>query len=267
MKIWMPFRKKKPLVAVIRLSGTIAADGRFGSSAISDHSTKNIIEKAFRRKGLSAVAILINSPGGSPVQSSLIAARIRRLADDKKIPVYAFVEDVAASGGYWLATAADKIYADASSIVGSIGVIYSGFGFDKLIESYGIERRIHTAGKEKSFLDPFKKENPEDIDRLLNLQKEIHKAFVKQVEGSRGEQIIDKNIFTGEFWVGETAKNLGLIDDIGHLIPTMKKLYGDKTEFYVQEKKKGLFSRFGIKIANETIGGIENHANWSKFGL
>ena len=170
MKIWMPFRKKKPLVAVIRLSGTIAADGRFGSSAISDHSTKNIIEKAFRRKGLSAVAIVINSPGGSPVQSSLITARIRRLADDKKIPVYAFVEDVAASGGYWLATAADKIYADASSIVGSIGVIYSGFGFDKLIESYGIERRIHTAGKEKSFLDPFKKENPEDIDRLLNLQ-------------------------------------------------------------------------------------------------
>ena len=267
MKIWMPFRKKKPLVAVIRLSGTIAADGRFGSSAISDHSTKNIIEKAFRRKGLSAVAILINSPGGSPVQSSLIAARIRRLADDKKIPVYAFVEDVAASGGYWLATAADKIYADASSIVGSIGVIYSGFGFDKLIESYGIERRIHTAGKEKSFLDPFKKENPEDIDRLLNLQKEIHKAFVKQVEGSRGEQILDKNIFTGEFWVGETAKNLGLIDDIGHLIPTMKKLYGDKTEFYVQEKKKGLISHFGVKIANETIGGLENHANWSKFGL
>ena len=111
------------------------------------------------------------------------------------------------------------------------------------------------------------KENPEDIDRLLNLQKEIHKAFVKQVEGSRGEQILDKNIFTGEFWVGETAKNLGLIDDIGHLIPTMKKLYGDKTEFYVQEKKKGLISRFGVKIANETIGGLENHANWSKFGL
>ena len=151
--------------------------------------------------------------------------------------------------------------------MGSIGVIYSGFGFDKLIESYGIERRIHTAGKEKSFLDPFKKENPEDIDRLLNLQKEIHKAFVKQVEGSRGEQILGKNIFTGEFWVGETAKSLGLIDDIGHLIPTMKKLYGDKTEFYVQEKKKGLISRFGVKIANETIGGIENHANWSKFGL
>jgi len=226
-----------------------------------------LLDKAFTTKRAAAVALLINSPGGSPVQSAIIASRIRELARKNDVPVISFVEDVAASGGYWLATAADKIYADASSIVGSIGVIYSGFGFDKLIESYGIERRIHTAGKEKSFLDPFKKENPEDIDRLLNLQKEIHKAFVKQVEGSRGEQILDKNIFTGEFWVGETAENLGLIDDIGHLIPTMKKLYGDKTEFYVQEKKKGLFSRFGIKIANETIGGIENHANWSKFGL
>ena len=267
MKIWLPFRKKTPQVAVIRFSGTIAADGRFGSSAISDHSTKNLIEKAFLRKNLSAVALLINSPGGSPVQSSLIAARIRRLAEEKKIPVYAFVEDVAASGGYWLATAADKIYVDLSSIVGSIGVIYSGFGFQKLIKNYGIERRIHTAGEEKSFLDPFKPENAEDIDRLINLQKEIHSAFVAQVKNSRGDRLQGKDIFTGEFWVGETAKKLGLVDGIGHLIPTMKQIYGDKTKFYVQEKKKGFISRFGIKIANETIGGIENHANWSKFGL
>ena len=267
MKFWLPFRKKTPQVAVIRFSGTIAADGRFGSSAISDYSTKNLIEKAFSRKNLSAVALLINSPGGSPVQSSLIAARIRRLAKEKKVPVYAFVEDVAASGGYWLATAADEIYVDLSSIVGSIGVIYSGFGFQKLIENYGIERRIHTAGEEKSFLDPFKPENAEDIDRLINLQKEIHSAFVAQVKNSRGDRLQNENIFTGEFWVGETAKKLGLVDGIGHLIPTMKKIYGDKTNFYVQEKKKSFISRFGIKIANETIGGIENHANWSKFGL
>ena len=226
-----------------------------------------MIEKAFSRKNLSAVALLINSPGGSPVQSSLIAARIRRLAEEKEVPVYAFVEDVAASGGYWLATAADEIYVDLSSIVGSIGVIYSGFGFQKLIENYGIERRIHTAGEEKSFLDPFKPENAEDIDRLINLQKEIHSAFVAQVKNSRGDRLQNENIFTGEFWVGETAKKLGLVDGIGHLIPTMKKIYGDKTNFYVQEKKKSFISRFGIKIANETIGGIENHANWSKYGL
>ena len=267
MRIWIPFKKKPPVVSVIRFSGTIAADGRFGSSVISDQSTQKIIEKAFAQKNVSAIAIVINSPGGSPVQSSLIAARIRRLADEKKIPVYAFIEDIAASGGYWLATAADHIYADLSSIVGSIGVIYSGFGFQDLIKSYGIERRIHTAGKDKSFLDPFRAENPEDIDKLLNLQKEIHDAFVKQVKNSRGAKLQSEDIFTGEFWIGESAKALGLVDEIGHLVPTMKNIFGEKTKFSLQEKKRGFISRFGIRIANETLGGIENHINWSRFGL
>ena len=267
MRIWIPFKKKPPIVSVIRFSGTIAADGRFGSSAISDQSTKKIIEKAFAQKNISAVAIAINSPGGSPVQSSLIAARIRRLADERKIPVYAFIEDVAASGGYWLATAADHIYADFSSIVGSIGVIYSGFGFQDLIKSYGIERRIHTAGQDKSFLDPFRPENPEEIDKLLNLQKEIHEAFVQQVKKSRGKKLQSEDIFTGEFWIGKSAKALGLIDDIGHLVPIMKSKFGEKTRFSLQEKKRGFLSRFGIQIANETLGEIENHINWSRFGL
>ena len=267
MRIWIPFKKKPPIVSVIRFSGTIAADGRFGSSEISDQSTKKLIEKAFGQKNISAVAIIINSPGGSPVQSSLIAARIRRLATEKQVPVYAFIEDVAASGGYWLATAADHIYADFSSIVGSIGVIYSGFGFQDLIKSYGVERRIHTAGKDKSFLDPFRPENPEDIDKLLNLQKEIHDAFVTQVKNSRGAKLQSEDIFTGEFWIGKSAKALGLIDDIGHLVPTMKGIFGEKTRFSLHEKKRTFISRFGIKIVNEVLGGIENRIKWSKFGL
>ena len=146
-------------------------------------------------------------------------------------------------------------------------MIYSGFGFQDLIKSYGIERRIHTAGQDKSFLDPFRPENPEDIDKLLNLQKEIHEAFVQQVKKSRGKKLQSEDIFTGEFWIGKSAKALGLIDDIGHLVPTMKSKFGEKTRFSLQEKKKGFLSRFGIQIANETLGEIKNHINWSRFGL
>lgn len=160
MKRWIPFLKSAPVVAVVRLSGMISASGR---GTLNDAVLEPVLEKAFSKGKPSAVALEINSPGGSPVQSSLIGARIRRLAAEKEVPVYAFVEDVAASGGYWLAAAADEIYADDSSVVGSIGVISASFGVDELISRYGIQRRVYTAGKSKSMLDPFRPENPEDV--------------------------------------------------------------------------------------------------------
>ena len=164
MRRFIPFLKSPPLVAVVRLQGMIAAGGR--AASLSDATLAPVIERAFRKGRPRAVALVINSPGGSPVQSSLIAARVRRLAADKKIPVHAFVEDLAASGGYWLATAADDIWLDPASLVGSIGVISAGFGFADLLTRHGIERRVHTAGASKSFMDPFRAEKPEDVARL-----------------------------------------------------------------------------------------------------
>lgn len=268
MRKWLPFTKSHPTVSVIRLSGTIAAGaGRLQSGVLNDAGLAPLVERAFRRGKPKAVALLINSPGGSPVQSSLIAARIRRLATEKEIPVYAFVEDVAASGGYWLATAADHIYADASSIVGSIGVIYSGFGLKKFIEKHGVERRVHTAGESKSFLDPFQDENEEDIVRLKELQSQIHDAFVAQVKDRRGAKLTRDDIFDGSFWVGSTGLELGLVDGIGHLIPTMKSVFGDKVQFSVYGPKRSAFQRFGAQIASDALGVVEEKAQWARFGL
>lgn len=268
MRKWLPFTKSHPTVSVIRLSGTIAAGaGRLQSGVLNDAGLAPLVERAFRRGKPKAVALLINSPGGSPVQSSLIAARIRRLATEKEIPVYAFVEDVAASGGYWLATAADHIYADSSSIVGSIGVIYSGFGLKKFIEKHGVERRVHTAGESKSFLDPFQDENEEDIVRLKELQSQIHDAFVAQVKDRRGAKLTRDDIFDGSFWVGSTGLELGLVDGIGHLIPTMKSVFGDKVQFSVYGPKRSAFQRFGAQIASDALGVVEEKAQWARFGL
>ncbi len=268
----LPFVKHPPRVNVLRLSGAIASGGRFGSSNLNDAGLASLIERAFSRKKPTAVALLINSPGGSPVQSSLIAARIRRLADEKSVPVYAFVEDVAASGGYWLACAADKIYIDASSIVGSIGVISSSFGFTELLARHGVERRVHTAGKDKSMLDPFRPERPGDIKRLKALQKQIHDAFIAHVKARRGDRLSeDQDLFSGEFWLGESAINLGLADGIGHLVPTMKGMFGDKTKFSVLGQKKSILRRFSSQIASETLGAvgqnIDDNALWAQFGL
>ncbi|WP_294608784.1 S49 family peptidase, partial [uncultured Roseovarius sp.] len=188
MKHLIPFLNRKPTVAVIRLAGTIGAGGR---SQLNDESLGPIIEKAFSKGKPVAVALVINSPGGSPVQSSLIAARIRRLAEEKDIPVHAFVEDVAASGGYWLATAADDIWADPSSVLGSIGVISAGFGAQVLLSRQGIERRVHTSGKSKSMLDPFLPEKPEDVTRLKGILEDIHEAFVTHVKTRRGAKLAD----------------------------------------------------------------------------
>ena len=180
MRQLIPFLKSPPRVAVIRLQGVISAGGRL-SPGLNDATLAPVIEKAFTRGKPKAIALVVNSPGGSPVQSALIAARIRRLAEERKIPVHAFVEDVAASGGYWLATAADDIWLDASSVVGSIGVISAGFGFPEFLNRHGIERRVHTAGTAKSFLDPFRPERPDDVARLMSILDPVHEAFKAQV--------------------------------------------------------------------------------------
>lgn len=257
--------KKGPRVSVIRLDGVIATGGRPGGTSLSDARIASVIERAFRGKP-AAIALAINSPGGSPVQSSLIASRIRRMADEKGLKVYAFCEDVAASGGYWLATAADEIYADESSILGSIGVIYSGFGLQEFIGRHGIERRVHTAGEDKSLLDPFRPERDKDIERLKDLQQTIHDAFIAQVKARRAGKLVDRDLFTGEVFLGQQAIDVGLADGIGHLVPVMKDKFGDKVRFNVSRPKRGLMSRFGIS-ADHLISAIEERAVWSRFGL
>ncbi|MCA0044286.1 S49 family peptidase [Celeribacter litoreus] len=264
MSLRIPFRNSPPRVNVIRLNGAIMT--RQGS--LNDQSLAPTIEKAFRKGKPAAVALSINSPGGSPVQSSLIAARIKRLAEEKDLPVFAFVEDVAASGGYWLACAAEKIYVDQSSIVGSIGVISAGFGLDEFIAKHGIQRRVYTSGKSKSQLDPFSPENPEDVVRIKGLQEEIHKSFINHVTASRGDRLTqDIELFDGAFWTGATGVDLGLADEIGHLVPTMKDIYGDKVRFSVYGPKKSLFKRFGAELATGLTGHVEEQALWARFGL
>ena len=262
MKNFIPFLKKSPVVPVIRLQGGIGT----GRNAVSDAGLAPLIEKAFRMKP-AAVALVINSPGGSAVQSSLIAARIRRLAADKGVKVHAFVEDVAASGGYWLACAADEIWVDDSSIVGSIGVIFASFGFPELMARQGVERRVVTAGKSKSFADPFLPQKPEDIDRLRALQTPIHQAFIAHVKARRGARLADGDLFNADVWVGQQAVDLGLVDGIAHLVPKMKALHGDKVKLVPLGQKRGLLSRFGLGLAEDILQSVEDKAMLSRYGL
>jgi serine protease SohB len=265
MKDWLPFLNSDPTVAVIRLSGMIAAQGR---SALNDATLGPVIEKAFSKGKPVAVALEINSPGGSPVQSSLIGARIRRLAAEKEVPVIAFVEDVAASGGYWLAAAADEIYADPSSVVGSIGVISASFGAHEFIKQHGVERRVYTAGKSKSMLDPFRPENPEDVARLKNLLEDIHVNFIDHVQERRAGRLPEgQDLFTGEFWLAKRAAELGLIDGIGHILPMLKERYGDKVKLKRYGVKKGLMSRFGMQVLQDAAHSIEERAAFARFGI
>ncbi len=266
MRRFIPFLKSPPRVAVIRLQGVISSGGRM-ASGLNDASLAPVIEKAFSRGKPKAVALAINSPGGSPVQSALIAARIRRLAEEKKIPVHVFVEDVAASGGYWLATAGDDIWVDPSSVVGSIGVISAGFGFPELLSRYGIERRVHTAGKSKSFLDPFRPENPDDVARLRAILDPIHDAFKAQVSGRRGAKLADTDLFTGDVWVGQAAVAEGLADGVAHMVPKLKALYGDKVKLAPYGVKKSFFQRFGARLLGEALDQIEDRALWARYGL
>ena len=263
-----------PVVAVVRLAGVIGSLGpwRGGLSLAGLAAT---LERAFALGGIKAVALAINSPGGSPVQSSLIAARIRALAREKKLPVFAFAEDVAASGGYWLATAGDEIYADESSIVGSIGVISAGFGFPDLLQRMGVERRVHTAGPRKAMLDPFRPESPEDVARLEALQHDIHASFKAHVRERRGARLKaeDETLFSGEFWTGRRALELGLIDGIGDLRSVMRARFGDKVILRaVGGQRSWLMRRMGLSAlpedwAHDLIGAVEERALWARYGL
>ena len=259
--------KKKPLIVVVRLDGVIGAVSRFGSGGIDDANTQKLMEKAFEYEKAKAIVIKINSPGGSPTQSSLIASRIIKLSKDKKIPVIAFCEDVAASGGYWLACASEEIYADVNSIIGSIGVISASFGFSELISRYGIERRVYTAGEEKSMLDPFQPEKASDIKRLKAIQKAIFENFKNFVSERRGKRIEGKKIFNGEVWEAERAKNLGLIDDIGTMEDILERKYGEDIKYKYVNKKKSIFSRFSSSIIDEVFSKIIENRYFSKFGL
>lgn len=263
----------KNKVAVIRMSGVIADQGRKGG--ISWARYIGIIERAFNVPDIDEVCLVINSPGGSPAQCSLISTLIRDLAREKDIPVTAFVEDVAASGGYWLACAADQIYVQPASIVGSIGVISAMFGFDKTIKKYDVERRVYTAGEDKSFLDPFQPEDPKAVKRLKDMQKEIHKGFIDWVKERRGKKLngTDKTLFNGHTWVGAQAIEKGLVDEIGDVYTVMRAKHGKKVKFIPIEPDKpfiqSLISGSSAKLptADDLIYAAENRAMWNRYGL
>lgn len=267
-------------IPVIRLHGTIMAGGSPVRQNLSLASTAGVIEKAFSYSA-PAIAISINSPGGSPVQSHLIYKRIRDLAEEKKRKVFVFVEDVAASGGYMIAVAGDEIVADASSVVGSIGVVSAGFGFQEAINKIGIERRVHTSGRNKAILDPFQPEKKEDVAHLKSIQKELHENFIDLVKRRRGAKLADDgDLFTGMFWSGGRGKALGLVDEIGDMRSYLKKLYGEKTRLKLISQSRGLFGRklplFGAEsrgthIAAAATDGFlqaaEEQALWRRYGL
>lgn len=264
MRVRLPFLNPSPAVAVVRLQGMIGA----GSRGLSDKALAPLIERAFRRGRPKAVALAVNSPGGSAVQSALIAARIRRLSEEREVPVVAFVEDLAASGGYWLATAADEIWVDESSLVGSIGVIYASFGFHGLLDRYGVERRVHTAGRSKSFMDPFSPEKKADVARLKTLQAPIHDAFIAHVKARRGARLAEAaDLFNGDIWTGAQAVELGLADRIGHLVPAMRERFGRDVRFLEYGRRRPLLQRLGASLTDEVAGAAEERAMWARFGL
>jgi signal peptide peptidase SppA len=268
------WRRRPPTVGVLRLAGAIGLPRPVREGGLSIGSIADSLERAFALKNLQAVALAINSPGGSAAQSSLIAKRIRALASERKVPVLAFVEDVAASGGYWLATAGDEIYADESSILGSIGVVSASFGFTDLLQRAGIERRVHTAGERKVMLDPFRAERPEDVARLKELQKEIHDNFKAQVRERRGSRLKgeDADLFSGEIWGARRALALGLIDGIGDLRSVLRGRFGEKVRMILVGPRRGwLRRRLGLEVpeawAEEAIAAIEARALWARYGL
>ncbi len=272
------------VVPVVRLSGVIGAVTPL-RPGMSLAGVARTLERAFDMKNAKAVALVINSPGGSPVQSRQIYVRIRQLAAEKKLPVLVFVEDVAASGGYMIACAGDEIFCDPSSIMGSIGVVGGAFGFQDLIKKIGVERRLYTAGAHKAMLDPFLPENPDDVARVKALQREIHTIFIALVKQSRGSRLkgADDVLFTGEYWAGETSVSLGLADAIGDLRSTLRARYGDKVLMPVIAPATGMLSSLlGRKSAgagaltsidgiaglpDELISALETRAIWAKFGF
>lgn len=268
-----------PVVAVLRLHGVITpTPSPFGRGTININTVESALTRAFDHERLAAVALAINSPGGAATQSALVAERIRELAERRKVSVLAFCEDVAASGGYWLACAADEIYAHASSLVGSIGVVSAGFGLTGLLERLGVERRVYTAGINKVRLDPFRPEKAEDVEWLTGLQGQLHELFVSWVRKRRGEKLISANddLFSGEVWTGAKAVELGLVDGLGNLREVIGERFPD-AEIAVAEPKRPLLARLGLAGAGVThspadrvlaaVEAVELRAAWSRFGL
>jgi signal peptide peptidase SppA len=273
------FRDPPPVVAVIPLAGIIGRPGPI-RRGLTLAGLAEVIERAFKLRHLKAVALAVNSPGGSAVQSALIAKRIRDLASEKNVPVYAFAEDVAASGGYWLALAADEIYADASSIVGSIGVVYGGFGFAQAIRRLGIERRLHTAGDKKAMLDPFRPEKAAEVRHLKDLQRDIHESFKAQVLERRGARLkaTQKELFSGAFWTGRRALEMGLVDGLGDMRGVMRDKFGERVKLKRIAAGAPPWRRLGLvrdvgrrpspaDWAEAAVAAIEERLMWNRFGL
>ena len=286
LKEYLPARLRRdvPVVPVVRLSGTIGAITPL-RPGLSLAGIARTLERAFATRHAKAVALVINSPGGSPVQSRQIYLRIRQLAAEKKLPVLVFVEDVAASGGYMIACAGDEIFCDPSSILGSIGVVGGTFGFQELIRKIGVERRLYTAGEHKAMLDPFLPEDPDDVARLKSIQRDIHALFISLVKESRGGKLkgTDDMLFTGEYWAGEKSVSLGLADGIGDLRSTLRARYGEKVQMPLVAPARGMLSGLlgrrsagadslagldGIRaLPDDLISALETRAIWAKFGL
>jgi len=272
------FRGGLPVVPVVRLTGVIGFSTPL-QPGLTMAGIARTLDRAFATRNAAAIALAINSPGGSPVQSHLIFRRIRELAQEKKCRVIAFVEDAAASGGYMIACAADEIIADPNSIVGSIGVVGGSFGFDKLIARIGIERRLYTSGEHKAMLDPFLPENAGDVERLKKLQREIHDDFIALVKSRRGGKLAgpENDLFTGEYWTGRRALEFGLVDAIGDLRTTLRERFGDKVDLPLISAERRLFGRrvAGVNggafipagLAEGVISALEARALWARYGL
>ena len=274
------WRKKIPKIAVIRLSGVIASDGGPLRRGLNLHQIDSQLKSAFSLSSVKAVALTINSPGGSPVQSQLIAARIRQLAERYNVPVLAFCEDVAASGGYWLAASADEVYASSASVIGSIGVISAGFGFPEALKRLGIERRVYASGLSKSMLDPFSEEKASDVAHLSVLQSDIHQQFIDYVKTRRGTRLSgeDKDVFSGKFWTGNKAKALGLVDGVGRFHEVLEERFGPDIKLITFSQRtswRNLTARLGTQLSaglttqliEDGLAQAEERAYWSRFGL
>jgi serine protease SohB len=276
------FRRDRPIVPVVRLTGVIGFSTPL-RPGLSLAGVARTLDRAFAIRRAAAVALSINSPGGSPVQSHLIFRRIRELADEHKRPVIAFIEDAGASGGYMIACAGDEVIADPYSIVGSIGVVGGSFGFDKLIAKIGVERRLYTSGEHKAMLDPFLPENPDDVERLKELQRHIHEDFIALVKSRRGAKLQgpENDLFSGEYWTGKKAMELGLVDAIGDLRGTLRERFGDKVVTPLITAERGFLGRrilgvagsdamqaaTGLGLTEDLISALEARAIWARYGL
>ncbi|MGA8357894.1 MAG: S49 family peptidase [Xanthobacteraceae bacterium] len=276
------FRRDRPIVPVVRLTGVIGFSTPL-RPGLSLAGIARTLDRAFAIRRAAAVALSINSPGGSPVQSHLIFRRIRELAEEHKRPVIAFIEDAGASGGYMIACAGDEVIADPYSIVGSIGVVGGSFGFDKLIAKIGVERRLYTSGEHKAMLDPFLPESPDDVERLKKLQRHIHEDFIALVKSRRGAKLQgpENDLFSGEYWTGKKAMELGLVDAIGDLRGTLRERFGDKVVTPMITAERGFLGRrilgvarsdamgavAGLGLAEDLISALEARAIWARYGL